>query len=460
MASLHLPVPLPAVQQVVRELFLSGAGPKRLGQPRVVACVTGGGGPFWAFLLSEPGASTCLLEGVVPYDKHSCLEFLAGSGRGADGIGFCSAEMAQLLAESARDRALSLTPQLVHWPDCVGVACTATIVSHYKRRGDYRAHASAVDAGGAGSTYSHKLLKGARDRPGEDAACALLALRALADATARSSASKLAELGLLLEPLGPGGLFNVLGEEAPAGAAEEVPLRVSATPSRFVSGATVLVPIPGDPGSTVSVAAPSSLPANTLVVLLPCAGPGQAAAAAATAARVLSALGLEGDGKEDKSWGQPQAAVLFGGGESAGAALVVRALGEVLISTGEATAEGQQLVVKNWGVAVLPAVNTATPVRAPTAESEVAVLGHYMVPTSRAAPSQHPCNAQQWPPYRTVANNCTVTHTTSRASLALYPLLSSCGGGWRCVIPAGTVPCSDVRATAIGGSDSGVGCRG
>ena len=49
--------------------------------------------------------------------------------------------MALLLAEAARDRALELTPQLIHWPDCVGVACTATIVSHYTRRGDYRAHA-------------------------------------------------------------------------------------------------------------------------------------------------------------------------------------------------------------------------------------------------------------------------------------------------------------------------------
>jgi hypothetical protein len=180
--------PPSVVRAVVRELFLSGAGAARLGQPRVVGCVTGGGGPFWHYLLREPGASSCLLEGVVPYDKQSLLSFLGRSGRRADGIGFSSARMAQLLAEAARDRALELTPQLAQWPDCVGVACTATLISHYTRRGDYRAHAAAADAAGGGSAYTHTLLKGARDRPEEDAVAAGLALRALADATARPSA--------------------------------------------------------------------------------------------------------------------------------------------------------------------------------------------------------------------------------------------------------------------------------
>ena len=78
------------------------------------------------------------------------------------------------LARAARDRALQLTPQLAHWPDCVGVACTATVVSHYTRRGQYRAHAATADGLGAAWVYSHTLIKGARDRPAEDAACANL----------------------------------------------------------------------------------------------------------------------------------------------------------------------------------------------------------------------------------------------------------------------------------------------
>jgi hypothetical protein len=55
--------------------------------------------------------------------------------------------------------ALFLLPRLDLWPDAVGVASTATIVSHYKRRGDYRVHAAAVDATGAGATYTHVMVK-------------------------------------------------------------------------------------------------------------------------------------------------------------------------------------------------------------------------------------------------------------------------------------------------------------
>ena len=301
--------PNPAVvTQAVKELFLCGAGPRKLGQPRIVACITGGGGPFFKYLLDEPGASSCLLEGVVPYDKHSCLSFLAGSNRTAEGIGFCSPEMAQLLAESARDRALTLTAQLVHWPDCVGVSCTATIISHYKRRGDYRAHAAAVDAGGYCSTYHHNLLKGGRERPGEDEACALLALRALADATGRPSAGALAEHGMLLEH--DTETENAVGEVAAAGDVETVPERVVRPESHYVSGTCVLVPLP-ETQTAASVVAPTALPAGTLVVLLPCGTPAQVSDAVAAASTALVALDLGGDGNENKAWGTPQGAVLF-----------------------------------------------------------------------------------------------------------------------------------------------------
>ena len=61
-----------------------------------------------------------------------------------------------------------LENDLNRWPDTHGVASTATIVSHYMRRGGYRVHAAAVDARGSGSTYTHSLVKGARDRRGEE----------------------------------------------------------------------------------------------------------------------------------------------------------------------------------------------------------------------------------------------------------------------------------------------------
>ena len=94
--------------------------------------------------------------------------------------------MAALLAESARDRALELTPLLAQWPDCLGVSVTATIVSHYTRRGDYRAYAGSASALGQTSSYAHTFVKGQRDRAGEDGACALLAFRALFDAAGRA----------------------------------------------------------------------------------------------------------------------------------------------------------------------------------------------------------------------------------------------------------------------------------
>ena len=308
-------VGVPAVvRSTVRELFLSGSGPARLGQPRMVACITGGGGSFWSYLLSEPGASSCLLEGLVPYDKASLLSFLEDSGRAPDGVGFSSAEMALLLAEAARDRALQLTPVLSKWPDCVGVACTATIVSHYTRRGEYRAHAAAVDASGMSSTYVHRLLKGARERPEEDAAVGLLALRALADATARPSAAELASCGIITDQGAVVGRSNAVGEIVSDGAIECVPERIPTDPSRFVSPVRVLVPIPGTL-CVAAVVAPSKLPQNTLVVLLPCNTLDQADDTAGRVAKVLKELDLEGDGRENKAWGVPQAAVIFDGGE-------------------------------------------------------------------------------------------------------------------------------------------------
>jgi len=149
--------------------------------------------------------------------------------------------MAERLAASARDRALQLTPRLALWPDALGVASTATIVSHYTRRGDYRVHAAAVgaevvvvaaaadddcggdrgdDRGDRGddrgdraapapcgaqaraarqrrpASYTHTFVKGDRERSGEDVACGLLTFRALAAAAGLPVAESLATLGV------------------------------------------------------------------------------------------------------------------------------------------------------------------------------------------------------------------------------------------------------------------------
>ena len=306
----------PPVTAALKELFLRGTKrPQLVGQPRVAAVVTGGGGHFLSWALSEPGASSCLLEALVPYDKNSCLSFL-GRHRRAEalerggGVGFCSEDMAALLAGSARDRALELTPLLVQWPDVVGVACTATIVSHYKRRGGYRCHAAAVRACGSTTTYTHALTKGARERPAEDAVCALLITRALAEATNLTSAAGLKSFGVQLEPCEG---KNAVGEIAEGVEAVPVPRAAGSEASRSsdCTSATwaVRVPLPGPmPREFTSVEAPAAvLPTGSLLVAargMPIERAIERAAAA------LRATGREGDGKSGP-WAQTQAPVFF-----------------------------------------------------------------------------------------------------------------------------------------------------
>jgi hypothetical protein len=217
----------------------------------VVIVNTGGGGALHKWLLSKPGLSSLLLEAVVPYDKHSCVDFLRVQGRSADGVGFCSEDMASLLASSARDRAMHLLPLLHLWPDVVGVASTATIISHFKRRGDYRVHAAAVDATGAGTTYTHVMVKGARERCGEDEACALLSLRAL-DAAVNGGNEELATHGIWTDA---GDSTNALEEKASGVEAVPSPIPLKNLYAGSIHGEHVRVLVPG----RVAPSLPSSL---------------------------------------------------------------------------------------------------------------------------------------------------------------------------------------------------------
>ena len=58
------------VKAALKQLYLRGKKSKvrpLVGQPRVVACITGGGGQLFSEMLRTPGASSCLLEGLIPY---------------------------------------------------------------------------------------------------------------------------------------------------------------------------------------------------------------------------------------------------------------------------------------------------------------------------------------------------------------------------------------------------------
>ena len=65
---------------------------------------------------------------------------------------------------------------------------------------------------GAATVYTHTLVKGHRDRPGEDEACALLAVRALADAAGLDGAAELKTYGVRVDD--SESRQNVLGEIA------------------------------------------------------------------------------------------------------------------------------------------------------------------------------------------------------------------------------------------------------
>ena len=60
-------------------------------------------------------------------------------------------------------------------PDLYGVSATATIMSNYKRRGDYRVHVGVADSVGDVHTLCFTFGKGYRNRDGEDSGVAFMA---------------------------------------------------------------------------------------------------------------------------------------------------------------------------------------------------------------------------------------------------------------------------------------------
>ena len=272
---------------VLRQVYLSGSGGirKEVGQPRVVMAITGGGGSMFAASLAVPGASSCILEMVLPYGKSSCLDFLATNGRKYEGkFGFCSEEMAWELANSSLNRALSLEENLDRWPWVRGLGSTSTIVSHYQRRGGYRTHAACVDAKGQGSVYTHQLVKGARNRAEEDLACASLVARALAESVGVDFDPS---CGVRLQDLQAA---NEVGEVAQG--VEDIPTR---TVMDFNLRDDSFVVVKGG----IAVSAPkAALPENSIVM-----APTRSVELVIQRAKTArSRLGLEGDGNMG-SWG-------------------------------------------------------------------------------------------------------------------------------------------------------------
>jgi nicotinic acid mononucleotide adenylyltransferase len=139
----------------------------------VLIC-TGGGSAAIEWLLAVPGASATVLEAVVPYSREALAALI-----GAEPEHSTSPETAALMAERAYYRAQRWAKAADR--PVLGLACTAALATNYPKRGDHRA-AIAVRQAERLTLYTVTLVKGARDRAGEEAVVSRLIIRALAEA--------------------------------------------------------------------------------------------------------------------------------------------------------------------------------------------------------------------------------------------------------------------------------------
>lgn len=140
---------------------------------KIVLVASGGGIRSMMWLLATPGASRTVLEALVPYSSQALADFLGERPKRV-----VTAETAESMASRAFERASFLSDSRI---GLIGVGCTAALATDRPKRGDHRVHVS-YRMQESLVTYSLKLVKGHRDRSGEDTVASLLTLRALADA--------------------------------------------------------------------------------------------------------------------------------------------------------------------------------------------------------------------------------------------------------------------------------------
>jgi hypothetical protein len=138
---------------------------------KAVIVVAGAGTQALAWLLGVPGASRTVLEALVPYGNLSMIDFL-----GHEPAQFVSPQTAREMAKVAYRRCMRLREDAL---PVVGLACTATIATDRRKRGDHRCSIAAWDEAGV-IQYDLILDKSKRDRPGEEEVVSRLVIHALA----------------------------------------------------------------------------------------------------------------------------------------------------------------------------------------------------------------------------------------------------------------------------------------
>ncbi|HEU5099434.1 MAG TPA: hypothetical protein VFU22_10465 [Roseiflexaceae bacterium] len=136
-------------------------------------------------LHSVAGSSRTILEATDRYASTSLADLL-----GAAPEQFVSRETAIAMAGMAYRRAMRLAEP---GTACLGVACTAAIATDRARRGEDRCWIAVRDSAGV-TSYGLVMIKGARDRAGEEQLASQLLLRAIAKASGIATAVPLATL--------------------------------------------------------------------------------------------------------------------------------------------------------------------------------------------------------------------------------------------------------------------------
>jgi nicotinic acid mononucleotide adenylyltransferase len=154
---------LPAPTDLLHGLEAAGA--------RVVLVATGGGSAAVSHLVSTPGASAVVLEGLVPYARQAVDRLLGGPQES-----YCSSRAARRLAIMAWQRAINLGAD-AH--AAVGAAVTASLRTREPKRGEHRVVA-ATHTLAATSVATLVLQKEARSRQEEEVVAAGLLLARLA----------------------------------------------------------------------------------------------------------------------------------------------------------------------------------------------------------------------------------------------------------------------------------------
>jgi nicotinic acid mononucleotide adenylyltransferase len=155
---------------------------------RLAIVSSGGGAEALSRLVSTPGASDVVLEGVVPYARAAVDGLLGGPQES-----YCSARTARRLAVVAWERAVRLEEAAGIEPAearrrSVGAAVTAGLRTTRPRRGDHRAIV-AVQTRGATRVAELVLEKEARSRGDEERVAADLLLGEIAAACGVAAAA-------------------------------------------------------------------------------------------------------------------------------------------------------------------------------------------------------------------------------------------------------------------------------